>query len=236
VAATFEYVEIIETPVASKTVALNLGDRAARSYPRVYLDADIELPRRVVDELVEQLERTGLPAATVRFRLDLSSVSKGVVRHYRARARAPYPNHLVGRGVYCLSKEGRSRFSEFPPVIGDDLFVQSLFAREECVTIETFSAIVRPSATIRELVRVQSRVVAGNREHVELYHDSHQQGSRSALIRANLRPDRWLDLATFLFVVGTARVLSRLRAADRQGSWETSRSAIPAQLPGQERK
>ncbi len=55
VANSFENVSVIETGASSKTAALNLGDRAARSYPRVYLDADIELPREIVDELAAQL-------------------------------------------------------------------------------------------------------------------------------------------------------------------------------------
>jgi glycosyltransferase involved in cell wall biosynthesis len=224
VAASFEFVEVVETPRASKTEALNLGDRAARSYPRVYLDADIELPRVVVDELVEQLETSGLPAATVRFRLDLSSVSRSVARHYRARGRAPYPDHLVGRGVFCLSEKGRNRFSEFPSVVADDLFVQSLFAPEECLTVDTFSAVVRPPRTLPELVRVQSRVAAGNREHRQLYPESGQQGSRSALVRAHLRPSRWVDLATFLLVVGASRLLARARAVGGPAEWETSRT------------
>ena len=236
VASSFEHVEVIETSVASKTEALNLGDRSARGYPRIYLDADIELPRNVVDELVKQLNRTGLPAGTVSFRLDMSLASKAVVRHYRARARAPFPDHLVGRGVFCLSEEGRSRFSGFPPVIGDDLFVQSLFAKEECVTIDTFSAVVRPPATIRELIRVQSRVAAGNREHLELYPQSKQRGSRSTLVRAHLPPTRWLDLTTFLFVVGMSRLLRRLRARGKQDSWATSRAAAPTPTPKQDQQ
>ena len=152
-------------------------------------------------------------------------MSNGVRRHYRARARAPYPNHLVGRGVFCLSEKGRSRFSDFPPVIGDDLFVQSLFSKEECETLDTFSTVVRPPATIRELIRVQSRVAAGNREHLQLYPDRAQQGSRSALVRAHLWPWQWLDLATFLFVVGMSRLLPRLRGNTGQRRWETTRPA-----------
>jgi exopolysaccharide biosynthesis WecB/TagA/CpsF family protein len=177
---------------------------------------------------VERLSESGLPAATVQFRLDLSAASKGVIRHYRARSSAPYPDHLVGRGLYCLSEEGRGRFAEFPAVIGDDLFVQSLFSPEECAVVDTFSAVVRPPATIRELVRVQSRVAAGNREHAELYPDSGQQGSRSALIRANLRPARWGDLATFVGVVAAARAVARLRRARGRGTWQTSRPAAGA--------
>jgi len=232
VAASFENVTVIDTPVASKTAALNLGDRAAHGYPRLYLDADIELPRSVVDDLVQRLAQTGLPAATVQFRLDLSAASRGVVRHYRARSRAPYPDHLVGRGLYCLSEEGRGRFAEFPPVIGDDLFVQSLFAPEECAVVDTFSAAVRPPSTIPQLVRVQSRVAAGNREHRELYPDSGQQGSRGALVRAHLRPALWADLATFVGVVASARLLSRLRRLRGPSPWQTSRPGEPSGLAG----
>src|SRR5438270_8573792 len=36
-------IEVIETPVGSKTHALNLGDRAAKFFPRAYLDADVQL-------------------------------------------------------------------------------------------------------------------------------------------------------------------------------------------------
>jgi exopolysaccharide biosynthesis WecB/TagA/CpsF family protein len=223
-AATFENVKVIETPIASKTAALNLGDQAARSFPRVYLDADIELPRAVISDLVELLERTGLPAGTVRYHHDLSSASTGVRRHFRARSRAPYPDHLVGRGVYCLSRGGRGRFGDFPDVIGDDLFVQSLFAPQECAVVETFSAVVEVPETVRELVRVQSRIAAGNREHRQLYPDSGQQGSFTALFRAHLQPGRWLDLATFVSVVGASRLLGRARAWAGSGKWETSRA------------
>jgi exopolysaccharide biosynthesis WecB/TagA/CpsF family protein len=230
VAACVAGVEVIETAAASKTVALNLGDEAARSYPRVYLDADIELPREIVDLLVGQLAATGSPAATVRFRLDLSRASRGVARHYRARSRAPYPDHLVGRGVYCLSEAGRARFGEFPPVIGDDLFVQSLFRPDEVTVVDSFAATVEPPATIRQLVRVQSRVAAGNREHRQLYPGSGQQGSAGELVRANLQPSRWLDLATFLGVVGTSRLVARIRTAGGRAKWETSRTASSADL------
>src|SRR3954468_22237938 len=36
-------VEVIETPVGNKINALNLGDRAARYFPRAFLDADCAL-------------------------------------------------------------------------------------------------------------------------------------------------------------------------------------------------
>src|SRR4051812_43587590 len=43
-----EHVELVETPVGSKTHALNLGDRVAKHDLRAYLDADIELSDNVL--------------------------------------------------------------------------------------------------------------------------------------------------------------------------------------------
>ena len=46
VAASFgPAVRVLSIPVASKREALVAGDRAARSFPRVYVDADVELGR-----------------------------------------------------------------------------------------------------------------------------------------------------------------------------------------------
>src|SRR4051812_16230142 len=44
-------VELVETPVGSKTHALNLGDRVAKYDLRAYLDADIELSDNVLQSV-----------------------------------------------------------------------------------------------------------------------------------------------------------------------------------------
>ncbi|WP_116347785.1 glycosyltransferase family A protein [Alkalilimnicola ehrlichii] len=49
-------VRVIETDVASKPHALNLGDQAARSFPRIYLDADIELKPEALPRLKAALQ------------------------------------------------------------------------------------------------------------------------------------------------------------------------------------
>lgn len=57
VARRFEpRVTVLETDVPSKTNALNLGDRRARSFPRVYLDADVVLGDGALAEIVRVLE------------------------------------------------------------------------------------------------------------------------------------------------------------------------------------
>src|SRR5688572_26242840 len=46
-------VEVIETPVGNKIHALNLGDRAARYFPRAFLDADCVLSEDLLRSVCE---------------------------------------------------------------------------------------------------------------------------------------------------------------------------------------
>ena len=63
-------VRVIEVAEASKVAALNAGDRAASKWPRVYLDADIELPVEALYATLETLHRPrdALCAASVPLR------------------------------------------------------------------------------------------------------------------------------------------------------------------------
>ena len=55
-------VRVIETPVASKSNALNLGDAAAQIFPRAYIDADIRDTGKIVKDAASLLD-FGRPVA-----------------------------------------------------------------------------------------------------------------------------------------------------------------------------
>src|SRR5829696_5509012 len=59
-------VRVIETDVPSKSNALNLGDRAARGFPRFYVDADVVVPLASVREVGRVLESGAALAAAPR--------------------------------------------------------------------------------------------------------------------------------------------------------------------------
>src|SRR5690242_14067899 len=48
-------IRVIETPVPSKSNALNLGDQCARGFPRFYIDADITLSPGALERVIETL-------------------------------------------------------------------------------------------------------------------------------------------------------------------------------------
>src|SRR5690349_895845 len=66
------WVRVIETPVGSKSFALNLGDQAATAFPRFYVDADVRLSADALQKVASALSEGGYLAAAPRAWLDLS--------------------------------------------------------------------------------------------------------------------------------------------------------------------
>src|SRR5262245_12787443 len=50
-------VRVIESDVASKAHALNLGDQASRFFPRIYIDADVVITLAALRALAGRLDR-----------------------------------------------------------------------------------------------------------------------------------------------------------------------------------
>ena len=112
---------------AKRAFAQTLGDEEASSFPRMYLDADIELLPGALSETFEAI-RDGVHAAAPRPVFDSTGASLAVRMFYRAWERVPYFNDsMIGSGVYALSEAGRGRFDRFPPIIADDGFVRLQF-------------------------------------------------------------------------------------------------------------
>ena len=158
--------DVVETDIAGKANALNLADEVATGYPRIYLDADIALAPNLVDSLVKALAADPMACAAVPARhLDVSG-RPVVVRAYTAiSARHPaFEDGLFGRGVIALSERGRSRFTTFPKLIADDLFLDSLFSSEEKLHVETAVVKVDTPLRSRDLIKRLVRVRRGNAE------------------------------------------------------------------------
>ena len=162
VARANDATEVVEVTDAGKSNALNLGDRAATGFPRIYLDADISLPPGGVDRLVGALSGGALVAVPGR-RLVLEGRPWPVRAYFAINERLPvYRNGLFGRGVIVLSESGRARFGEFPRVVADDLFLDSLFASSERAHVAEVVVPVETPFTTRELLHRLTRVRRGN--------------------------------------------------------------------------
>ena len=157
-------VKVVETPVARKTAALNLGDDVASTFPRIYLDADVLLDTNSARLVVRALEAGPALAAAPGIRVDVSSSSWVVRQYYRVWTSMAWVGaSMIGSGVYALSAEGRDRFGPFPDVLAEDYWLSGQFGMQERLSVPGARFTVRAAPDLRTLVRRKARILAYNR-------------------------------------------------------------------------
>ncbi len=175
---------VIDRPEPGKPGALNAADAVATGFPRIYLDADIRVPGGGVAALERMLNAQTL-AIVPRRRVVVSGRPLAVKCYFAINERLPvFRDGLFGRGMIALSQEGRSRFGEFPPLIADDLFLDSQFSTAEKAEAREVEVLVEAPHTTRALVNRLIRVRRGNAE----MRAAAAAGSVTADVRAS---DRW---------------------------------------------
>ena len=175
----------METPRPSKVAALDLGDAAVSTYPRIYLDADIVVTPETVQDLCAALAGPGAPLVAVPSRhLELAGRPLVVRAYYAVQRHLPaFELGLFGRGLVALSREGRDRFGTFPEQVADDLFLDSLFTTDERVRLPGLTTSVETPLRVRDLLDRLTRVRRGN---------AALRARRPRRRRAAVRPsDRW---------------------------------------------
>lgn len=226
-------VRVIEIAEASKCAALNAGDAVARSFPRIYMDADVRIDPTALHSIERALDTPGVLAVAPKMRVDLSGSAFGVRAFYRIWLSLPYhENAMIGSGLYALSKEGRSRFSQFPEIISDDGFVRRQFSEIERRSLPDCHFEVCAPADIYSLIRVKSRVALGNRELKRRFggRADRKREARPGFLRAiiglSLIPSNLPKLAIYGWVQLLARLRSRLRPMSTAARhWERDESS-----------
>ena len=163
VAASFgPVVRVMSIPTASKREALAVGNREARGFPRIYVDADVELRTDDVRALAKALQRPGPLAAAPELLLDLAGSSWPIRWYFDVWTRLPEVRQgLFGRGVVAISEAGYARIATLPPVFADDLAASLAFSPSERVIAAGAQVVVHPPRTLADLVRVRTRVATG---------------------------------------------------------------------------
>lgn len=216
-------IRVIETGIPGKTNALNLGEESLKSFPRIYLDADIELKPGSVRRLVEAGEGRH-PIVSPRPSFDLTGCTPGI-RLYMHACRY---NHYFGRGApngsgcFVLTEEGRSRWGVFPNLVADDGFVHGHFSAEESLTIEEAVAIVGPPHDLDSLLKVRARVRRGTFELERLHPDlmaNHHSQAAGLLGRMLIRPWSWPALVVYTWVRLHERRIGRAQLERGDTGW-----------------
>ena len=225
-------VRVIETPIASKTAALNLGDEAVSGFPRFYVDADVTLPLASVRRIEGRLAERDVFAAAPAMQVDLRGSSLAVRAYYSVWTRLPYVREgMIGVGVYALSEDGRRRFEAFPDVIADDGYVRALFGPDERVRVDDAPVRVYAPERLSDLARIKTRSRLGRyelrRRFPDLVADERTTKSyRNAVGTIAVRP--WLWPAAIVYAV--VQLQSRRRANKQLASideyvWERDESS-----------
>lgn len=225
VARSRDGVIVAELAEASKIAALRAGDRRAGSGPRIYLDADITMTSRAARATLVALSGDALAGRPPHV-FDTSGASWIVRSWYRIRQDLPsVSSRLWGAGCYAMSGEGRARFGEFPDLVSDDLFVDSLFAADEVAMVATDPLVVTTPRRLSDLVRILRRTYRTQGEVAAA--SGRAQGQRAQMddLRALLRrsPRRVGDAAVYIAVIAWARL--RARWANDRTAWERDASS-----------
>jgi glycosyltransferase involved in cell wall biosynthesis len=223
-------VRVLESPVASKNAALNLGNREARSYPRFFVDADIVLPIESIRRVADRLRSGEVHGAAPRIRVDLEKRGWPIRAYYDIWMRTPYVNEgMMGSGVYAISEEGGSRFEAFPDIIADDAFARLLFTPEERESVQDAWFLMTPPETLRSLIHINVRRRVGLYEMAELHPEvtvEEAATQRGALYGLLLDPRRWPALAVYLYAkVVTMAIYAHKARQGRQKEWNRDDSS-----------
>ncbi|MET4538954.1 exopolysaccharide biosynthesis WecB/TagA/CpsF family protein [Arthrobacter bambusae] len=225
IASRFEDVRVLRVDAASKTSALNAADQAAVRWPRLYLDADIEISADAVHAVLKALSDGPLLAARPAFRYNTDGASALVRSYYRARGRIPSTAQgLWGAGVYALSKAGHDRLGVFPSLTGDDYYVDRLFSGEEKAVLPTEPVVVRTPRTCPALLAVLRRSYRGNAQQDRMGAEAETSRTVRELLSSVRGPFSAVDAAVYAaFAAGGRR--RPLRGGEPASAWERDDSS-----------
>jgi hypothetical protein len=235
VARTFG-VRVLETPIPSKMKALRMGDKASTGFPRLYIDADVEIDRRSVDRLITALSSGEALAAATRRIIPMTGVSWLVHSYYTAwQELRAVRESLWGRGVVGFAAQAHPRVLSMPDAMSDDLALSLLFTREERAIVQEAVVVVHPPRTLQALLVRKIRSLTGNRQLSAGGSDvSSDQTTSAELLRIARRSPRHLMGVVVLVgvaVVGRWQVQRRSQrvAPTVWGRDNTSRLDVAAQ-------
>jgi hypothetical protein len=242
VAASFgPTVRVITLSAASKHAALTAGDSAATGFPRIYVDADVEVRIEDVRELTAALRQPGVLAAAPQRELVMAGRPWQVRWYYDVWTLLPgVQRGLWGRGVIAVNEAGHRRLADLPPLQADDLAASLMFEAHETVLVPGARVIIHPPRTFAGLLSRRARVVTGVAQierapGLDASGDRTRKSDLTAIIRR--QPSMLPQVGYFLSVAIFARLrASPARARGDYQTWlrdDSSRTATTVTVPAQ---
>jgi GT2 family glycosyltransferase len=218
---------VLELEQGSKPAALNAGDEVATLWPRLYMDADVQIAAEAVLAVLDRLDEGDVLVAAPESRYDWHGASSLVRSYYRAQQRIPQHRLAMwSAGAYGLSEKGHARFGRFPAITGDDLFVDTRFDAHEKAVVPTEPSLRITPADAKSLLAILRRHHRGDAELLAREHGSdirvRNTGRDTAFVLlATIRgPRSMVDAVVYL-----GMALARRRRYRRSDVWERDESS-----------
>jgi len=214
---------VLELPQASKPAALRLADAVLGVFPRLYVDADVQLSLRAALDVASALARPGVLAARPVAIMDTHGAAPLARRYARARARIePLNTALWGAGVYAVSAAGHARLGGHPDVTADDLWATLQFAPHEVAIVTTDPVVVRAPRSLGGVLAVARRSQRGRRE---LGADAPSTALSTARAVARTAGRAPIDAAVYAVIAAWSHAAASMAGASQHVSWERDRSS-----------
>lgn len=221
---------VLETPIAGKCQALNLGlSYAAPARPVVCLDADLDVTAAEVLALIAPLIDDSALAACGHMEVDAQGASPAVQAWVRAWMLNPYFTRGKFGGLFALSPAGVARVFPLPALTGDDEWIRRAFQPHEVAFVTGCRFVARAPRSLASLVQTRCRSLRGARAISAMGRAAPQEeGALNMLLTALPQPRRWGDLMVFIAVMLWVRLrLATERVAPRWERDQTTRPSLP---------
>ncbi|MHB8524814.1 MAG: glycosyltransferase family 2 protein [Candidatus Acidiferrales bacterium] len=222
-------VRVIETEIGGKSGALNLGDEAAHTFPRIYVDADVRITIAGIRSIAYRLLRGDVLAVGPIPTVDLTGCSWPVRAFFNIRSRLPSAREGIGgSGVYALSQAGHRRIGAFPNVVADDGYVRICFRNEERESVASINSTIFAPRTIRDLIATKSRAHYGSFQLERLFPElweNRGESNQTSLMGLFKYPRLWMKLLIYCSVTAIAKNRARNRFRSGTFSWQRDDSS-----------
>jgi len=168
-------IEVVETDIASKTNALNIGIERASSDYIILLDADIHVSGETLISLKQNLVETGKDLLSPSVLFDYEYASFWVREYYKVASTSSYNRYYRFSNVIALSKAGIKCLGTLPEVIADDEYLRRQFKQEQASICEQLSFRFSCPTNARDLLSILTRIQRGNFQLAQLRVKDHMK-------------------------------------------------------------
>jgi glycosyltransferase involved in cell wall biosynthesis len=219
--------KILNVPAPGKASALRAAEQQVKSFPRFYIDADVEISGSDVAALKALLDRGEADLVSPMIEYDLAGCSWAARAIHRTALALPHLRSGAFHAVLGLSSDGRSRWGEFPDVLADDAFVEAQIPPSRKMIVPDVRVVVRPPRTFWSVVRVRERWDRGHAELRTLQIErSRVAGQRRAILAKASGAASLMELCVYVAARMLARALAALPLRRRYRWYRDSSSRV----------